>query len=545
MGALTAYLTAMGSMLVLAQGVADTMLTFQNGLAIAAMGGGLWVLVQGVCALAGLITENVDDGTLNTTKLEYATTAMKTLMILMTAMSVLSSKTKFSSGAAALAMAGAMNAVAVAAAALTLVPVDSLKKAAGVLGGLSAAMAALGYFGSAGWSEGAGIFLMADALMAVAGACLMMGKVDWGELKKAGASLVVLSAIGLVLSKFAGPVSFLNVSTGMLAMSASLLVLAPAIRLIGMVKPEAVSQSLWIFADTMMAMFAGGMLLTCIPELALGLSTLAGAFTKFGKGMLYLAGAGAIFGTLALFADPLCTAIINAAPDIEDALVAVVTLICNAINQSAEPIGEAFTTLCKVLIQTAIDLIGWASTNSKFSKRKDGLYIDPTFERNYAECKRVGLPVGVYYYTYATTKAMADAELAVLKTALAGKTFEMPVCVDVEDNKLVKLNKGSLTALVDYELRTLESWGVYALLYTGLNFSLTRLNMAKLKAYDVWVAAYRKSMKKPATSYKYGIWQYTDEARIPGVSTNADMSYAYKDYPAIIKRAGLSRVKGA
>lgn len=360
MGALTAYLTAMGSMLVLAQGVADTMLTFQNGLAIAAMGGGLWVLVQGVCALAGLITENVDDGTLNTTKLEYATTAMKTLMILMTAMSVLSSKTKFSSGAAALAMAGAMNAVAVAAAALTLVPVDSLKKAAGVLGGLSAAMAALGYFGSAGWSEGAGIFLMADALMAVAGACLMMGKVDWGELKKAGASLVVLSAIGLVLSKFAGPVSFLNVSTGMLAMSASLLVLAPAIRLIGMVKPEAVSQSLWIFADTMMAMFAGGMLLTCIPELALGLSTLAGAFTKFGKGMLYLAGAGAIFGTLALFADPLCTAIINAAPDIEDALVAVVTLICNAINQSAEPIGEAFTTLCKVLIQTAIDLIGWA-----------------------------------------------------------------------------------------------------------------------------------------------------------------------------------------
>ena len=64
-------------------------------------------------------------------------------------------------------------------------------------------------------------------------------------------------------------------------------------------------------------------------------------------------------------------------------------------------------------------------------------------------------------------------------------------------------------------------------------------------SYDVWVAAYRKSMKKPATSYKYGIWQYTDEARIPGVSKNADMSYAYKDYPTIIKRAGLSRVKGA
>ena len=360
LAAMASILTGMGAALVLFQAASDTMLAFQNGLAIAAMGGGMWVLVQGVCALAGLITENVDDGTLNTTKLEYATTAMKTLMILMTALSVLSSKTKFSSGAAVLAMAGAMNAVAVAAAALTLVPVDSLKKAAGVLGGLSAAMAALGYFGSAGWSEGAGIFLMADALMAVAGACLMLSKVTLPDMAKAGGALAVLAGIGILLSHFAGAVNFLNVSTGMLAMSASLLVLAPAIQLIGMAKPEAVSQSLWIFADTMMAMFAGGMLLTCIPELALGLSTLAGAFAKFGKGMLYLAGAGALFGTLALFAGPLCTAIINAAPDIEDALVAVVTLICNAINQSAEPIGEAFTTLCKVLIQTAIDLIGWA-----------------------------------------------------------------------------------------------------------------------------------------------------------------------------------------
>lgn len=360
MGALTAYLTAMGSMLVLAQGVTDTMLTFQNGLAIAAMGGGMWVLVQGVCALAGLITENVDDGTLNTTKLEYATTAMKTLMILMTAMSVLSSKTKFSSGAAVLAMAGAMNAVAVAAAALCLIPWPQLGKAAAVLAGLTSAMFVLGKFGSAGWSEGAGIFLMADALMAVAGACLMLSKVTLPDLGKAALALAGLTVAGWALSKFAGSVNFMGVSTGMLAMSAALLVLAPAIQLIGMAKPEAVSQSLWIFADTMMAMFVGGMLLTCIPELALGLSTLAGAFTKFGKGMLYLAGAGAIFGALALFADPLCTAIINAAPDIEAALVAVVTLICGAINQSAEPIGEAFTTLCKVLIQTAIDLIGWA-----------------------------------------------------------------------------------------------------------------------------------------------------------------------------------------
>lgn len=360
LAAMASILTAMGAALVLFQAASDTMLVFQNGLAIAAMGGGMWVLVQGVCALAGLITENVDDGTLNTTKLEYATTAMKTLMILMTAMSALSSKTKFSSGAAVLAIAGAMNAVAVAAAALCLIPWPQLGKAAAVLAGLTGAMLALGVIGSAGWSEGAGIFLMADALMAVAGACLMMGKVEWTELGKAAGVLAILSIAGIALSHFAGSVNFMGVSTGMLAMSAALLVLAPAIRLLGEAKPEQVGQALQVFLDGMLVVLLGSAMLTTMPQLAVGLELLAKAFEKFGKGMLYLAGAGAIFGALALFADPLCTAIINAAPDIEAALVAVVTLICGAINQSAEPIGEAFTTLCKVLIQTAIDLIGWA-----------------------------------------------------------------------------------------------------------------------------------------------------------------------------------------
>lgn len=360
LAAMASILTAMGAALVLFQAASDTMLVFQNGLAIAAMGGGMWVLVQGVCALAGLITENVDDGTLNTTKLEYATTAMKTLMILMTAMSALSSKTKFSSGAAVLAMAGAMNAVAVAAAALCLIPWPQLGKAAAVLAGLTGAMLALGVIGSAGWSEGAGIFLMADALMAVAGACLMLSKVTLPDMAKAGAALLALSIIGGALSNFAGSVNFMGVSTGMLAMSAALLVLAPAIRLLGEARPEQVGQALQVFLDGMLVVLLGSAMLTAMPQLAVGLELLAKAFEKFGKGMLYLAGAGALFGALALFADPLCTAIINAAPDIEAALVAVVTLICGAINQSAEPIGEAFTTLCKVLIQTAIDLIGWA-----------------------------------------------------------------------------------------------------------------------------------------------------------------------------------------
>ena len=183
------------------------------------------------------------------------------------------------------------------------------------------------------------------------------------------------------------------------------------------------------------------------------------------------------------------------------------------------------------------------STNRKLSKRKDGLYIDPTFERNYAECKRVGLPVGVYYYTYATGKEMADAELALLKTALTGKTFELPVCVDVEDNKLRKLGKQALTDLTAYALATIEHWGFYAMLYTGLNFGNTRLYMggAALRKYDVWVAAYRDD--KPIPAWSFGMWQYTSTASVPGITGNADLSHAYKDYAAIIAKKGLDRLR--
>lgn len=49
---------------------------------------------------------------------------------------------------------------------------------------------------------------------------------------------------------------------------------------------------------------------------------------------------------------------------------------------------------------------------------------DPTFERNYAECKRLGIPVGAYWYSYATTPADAATEGRLFAKVLAGKQFE-------------------------------------------------------------------------------------------------------------------------
>ena len=185
-----------------------------------------------------------------------------------------------------------------------------------------------------------------------------------------------------------------------------------------------------------------------------------------------------------------------------------------------------------------------AMGNSKEGKPSKP-YIDPYFARNYAECQRLDIPVGVYGYFKATTKAQADRELALFKQALGGRTFQLPVAVDIEDKLQEALSKSALTDIVAHCLSVVESWGVYAMLYTGLYFGQNNLYMGgtALKPYDVWLAAYRA--EKPAPGWAFGMWQYTSTARVPGVSTNVDMSHAYKDYAAIIERAGLGAVKGA
>lgn len=178
----------------------------------------------------------------------------------------------------------------------------------------------------------------------------------------------------------------------------------------------------------------------------------------------------------------------------------------------------------------------------------DGLpsapYIDPTFARNYSECKRLGIPVGIYGYFKAVNRAEADKELAMLHKLLVGKTLQLPVAVDIEDKVQQTLSKAALTDLTAYCLSTVQSWGVYAMLYTGLYFGQTYLYMggAALKPYDVWLAAYRST--KPSPGWPFGMWQYTSTARVPGVSTNVDMSHAYKDYATIIQRARLTAVRG-
>ena len=181
------------------------------------------------------------------------------------------------------------------------------------------------------------------------------------------------------------------------------------------------------------------------------------------------------------------------------------------------------------------------STNRKLSKRSDGLYIDPTFESNYRNAKAAGLDVGVYYYTNATSEAMADAELALLRQALRGKELTLPVAVDVEENKLKPMSTLDLTNLTAYALEKVEKMGFYAQLYTYTGYKY-ELDMARLSSrWDVWLADY--TGKTPKVRFKYNAHQHTSKGSVPGISGNVDLNVTALNYPKIIRKKGLTRLR--
>lgn len=182
------------------------------------------------------------------------------------------------------------------------------------------------------------------------------------------------------------------------------------------------------------------------------------------------------------------------------------------------------------------------STNHRLSKRSDGLYIDPTFEANYRNARAAGLDVGVYYYTYATSEAMADAELALLRQAVYGKELTLPVAVDVEENKLKPMSTLDLTNLTAYALEQVEKMGFYAQLYTYTYYSNMELDMGRLaNRWDVWLSDTTGST--PKVNYRYNAHQHNHHGCVPGITGDADLNVTTLNYPKIIKTKGLTRLR--
>ena len=167
---------------------------------------------------------------------------------------------------------------------------------------------------------------------------------------------------------------------------------------------------------------------------------------------------------------------------------------------------------------------------------------DSSFENFYAQSKQRGIPVGAYWYSCANTyeKGKAEAEY-MYNNCLAGKQFEYPIYIDVEENRHQMVGKVAVANAIRGFCECLESKGFYVGIYANSNYFNNYIDTASLSMYDKWLAVWTNN--KPTFRYgDYGMWQNGDDGRVAGYRVDTDI--AYKDYPTIIKNAGLNGYAG-
>lgn len=160
---------------------------------------------------------------------------------------------------------------------------------------------------------------------------------------------------------------------------------------------------------------------------------------------------------------------------------------------------------------------------------------DVQFERNYSECKRLGIPVGVYWYSYAITPAEATAEALTFQKIIDGKQFEYPVWFDIEERKAFNTGMKNCSAMIRAFCGEMEKAGYWCGVYCSTSAISSYIDSDTQKRYSMWVAEWG-----PRCNYtgEIGMWQYSEKGRIAGISTNVDLDYNHVDFPSAIKAAG-------
>jgi GH25 family lysozyme M1 (1,4-beta-N-acetylmuramidase) len=175
---------------------------------------------------------------------------------------------------------------------------------------------------------------------------------------------------------------------------------------------------------------------------------------------------------------------------------------------------------------------------------KQVVSTDPLFLAHYNGFRAVGMPIGAYYYSAADTVEVARKEAEYVKALLKGKQFEFPVYYDVEnEQRMGKLSKEMLTAIVETFCETLEDAGYFVGVYANTNYFVNKLDHARLAGkYTIWLADYRGA--NADKTLKRDMFQYTSKGTVKGIAGNVDVNECYRDFPPIIKGVGLNGFSG-
>ncbi len=160
-------------------------------------------------------------------------------------------------------------------------------------------------------------------------------------------------------------------------------------------------------------------------------------------------------------------------------------------------------------------------------------YHDTQATRNMNECERLGIPYGIYIYSYATSVEEVNSEVDHCITMLAGRYPELGIWFDMEDADGYKYNHGfnpyqhgedltnfCLTFIRGIKAKGYNSVGVYA----NYDYFTNVLDYNAIRAEGmIWLAHW--GITEPSKGCE--LWQYSSDGIIPGAGNRTDMNYIY------------------
>ena len=152
-------------------------------------------------------------------------------------------------------------------------------------------------------------------------------------------------------------------------------------------------------------------------------------------------------------------------------------------------------------------------------------YIDPKFHQNIKGFNEVGIPVGIYFYSYADSIKSAKTEAKWVVEQLKGYKVDLPVVFDWENWSFFQefgVSFYNLTEIAKSYLNVIEDAGYEGMLYSSKNYLE---NVWYKTKYPVWLAHYTDK-----TNYdgEYKVWQLCANGRVSGINGNVDINVMYK-----------------
>ena len=167
---------------------------------------------------------------------------------------------------------------------------------------------------------------------------------------------------------------------------------------------------------------------------------------------------------------------------------------------------------------------------------------DPKFDEYYAQAKAAGLKVGAYWYSYARNVVEAQKEAECFLRVIAGKQFEMPVYIDMEDADGWKASNGNPSGAMQAKvanvfMQKVQDAGYYVGIYSSTSYFNGYLEGLS-DQFTRWEANWGVNDGKDHGGVSAPVHQYTSVYTLGG--KRYDRNVCRVDFAGVIKRSGLN-----